>query len=211
MAQETPTKGSRPVLTAMQQALQEVEVVEPGGAMQTALPLIQGAFVVYMGADPKMSVALQGRVFVERTETDEPEIGLDGKPLFESEVGGDGTPLYDHEGKPRMRPVHKFFETKTPSMEGTQAYDFSAMDLMGRRIKSRFLPVGGPDVRGKPFSSCEHAEHLRRFLRRRNRDGVQEFKILAGPAGSAVFNEYVRNKERQLHTQDQHTQETVGA
>jgi hypothetical protein len=161
----------------------DLEIAEPK-SMRVRLPLIEGAFVVYMGAARNKSVALVGRVYVNETETGE----------------------MNEDGSPRM------YVEKTVSPEGIQAYDFATHDTAGRLIRSRMVPKRKPyDDRlwGKPFSYCEHAEHLRMFLRMRNQAREREFELLIPPKMRQAFYDYVRVTEERLKVTSVETDEVI--
>lgn len=161
----------------------DLEIAEPK-SMRVRLPLIEGAFVVYMGAARNKSIALVGRVYVTETETGE----------------------QNEDGSPRV------YVEKTVSPDGIQAYDFATHDLAGRIIRSRQVPKRRPyDDRlwGKPFSHCEHAEHLRVFLRSRNPAREREFELLIPPKMRQTFYDYVRVVEERLKATSQETDEVI--
>ncbi len=161
----------------------DLEIAEPK-QMRTKLPLIEGAFVVYMGAARNKSVALVGRVYVSEMET--------------GELNEDQTP--------------RMYVEKSVSPEGIQAYDFATHDIVGRLIRARQVPKKRPyDDRlwGKPFSHCEHAEHLRQFLRMRNAAREREFELLIPPKMRQVFYDYVRVTEERLKLDAAETDEVI--
>jgi hypothetical protein len=178
-----------------------LEVLELVEEQQTRirLPLIEGAAVVYRGSMKNMSLAYVGRVYVQATET------------------GDK----DAEGKPIL------YVTKECSDEGTEGYDFATHDSRGRIITIWMTPSAGekrvvpgtktvltgnqlpPELRGRPFKTCEHPEHLRMFMRRRNANKEREFDILIPPRVRPVFDQYVARKESALRISEQQLQDTV--
>ena len=161
----------------------DLEIAEPK-SMRVRLPLIEGAFVVYMGAAHSKSIALVGRVYVTETET--------------GEANEDGTP--------------RVYVEKTVSPEGIQSYDFATHDTMGRVIRSRAVPKRKPyDDRlwGKMFCHCEHAEHLRVFLRMRNAAREREFELLIPPKMRQTFYDYVRVTEERLKSSTAETDEVI--
>ena len=79
------------------------------------------------------------------------------------------------------------------------SYDFTTHDSRGRLILERLVPAdAAPRLRGKPWQLVEHAEHLRVFLRLRDRNQDREFEVLVPPPDHERFRTYVGNKERSL-------------
>lgn len=159
-------------------------------------PLIEGAIVIYRGTNRKKLVALNGRVYVQETETG--DLDKDGKPIM--------------------------YVEKEAGDEGTQAYHFVTHDTRGKLIKMWLTPTTGvqktgdvtlqakalPEaLRGRPFARCEHPEHLRVFLRMRNKAKESEFTILVPPKSRATFNEYVRLREARMGYDQHQLEETV--
>lgn len=190
-AEETEEEGLEPV---------GLELVEERQT-RSRLPVIEGAIVVYMGSRKDMSLALVSSVYVNQVAT------------------GDK----DERGEDVM------YVTKEcdPNDVTTQGYDFSTHDTRGRFItmwltpqisEKRIVPgtktvLDGAklrvDLRGKPFKTCEHPEHLRRFMRYRNPNNEREFEVLVPPRVRQIFDQYVDRKERALRVSDQQLQETV--
>jgi hypothetical protein len=176
----------------------DLELVEEQKS-RIRLPLIEGAVVVYKGSRKNQNVAYVGRVYVTEIET------------------GDK----DEKGNPIM------YVTKECSDEGTHAYDFATHDLRGRIIQMWMTPGAGerkpvpgtattlmgsklpPELRGRPFKTCEHPEHLRVFMRMRNPNKEREFDILVPARVRPVFDQYVARKENALRISDQQLQDTV--
>jgi hypothetical protein len=163
---------------------------------RTRRPLIEGAVVIYKGTNRKKVVALNGRVYVQEIET------------------GDK----DQDGHPVM------YVTKECGDEGTQSYSFMTHDSLGKLIKMWLTPMTGAQkvaevtlqakqlpeaLRGRPFTFCEHPEHLRVFLRMRNAAKESEFTILVPPKSRQAFNEYVRLRESRLGYDQQQLDETT--
>ena len=79
------------------------------------------------------------------------------------------------------------------------SYDFSTHDSRGRLILERLVPAeAAPRLRGKPWQLVEHAEHIRVFLRMRDRNKDREFEVLVPPPDHERFRTYVGDKERSL-------------
>lgn len=101
---------------------------------------------------------------------------------------------------------------KTPITDGMTSYDFSSHDSRGRLIKVRMMPeTTASEVRGRPFQSCEHPEHLRLFFRAKNGAGDREFKVLVPPEHNAALQDYIRRVESRLHRVEEEYRETVTA
>lgn len=163
---ETPGLGPAGVASAPSsgldlsglQILEERQIVPPA-------PVIDGAAVVYLGADRNPSIPMRGRLNVSRFETAPGE----------------------------------FQTIKSVSDEGFYNYAFESHDALGNMIYQAI--VGGkapPDLQGRPWKRCEHPEHLRLFMRRKNRAQQAEFKVLVPPAKQAEFMNYVIMKERAI-------------
>lgn len=176
----------------------DLELVEEQKS-RIRLPLIEGAVVVYRGARKSASMAYVGRVYVNEVET------------------GDK----DEKGQPIM------YVTKECTDEGTHGYDFAPHDTRGRLVTMWLTPGAGekrvvpgtktilsgsklpPDLRGRPFKTCEHPEHLRLFMRMRNANKEREFDLLIPSNVRATFDQYVSRKENALRISDIQLQETV--
>ena len=130
---------------------------------EAAIPIVD-AIVVYLGANPKKSVPLKGRVM--------------------SETFGEGEDI----------------ETvKTPVIQsGFTPYDFSTLDNRGRPIKGRLIPANFPEesMRGRPFTACEHPEHLWLFAEMVDDNGYPEFRVFPAARHKRLMEEYFLRKQR---------------
>lgn len=100
---------------------------------------------------------------------------------------------------------------KQPNEEGgISGYDFTTHDIKGRPIVSKQLKGKvPPDLVGKIFCVCEHPEHLRRFMRMKDGNGVREFRVLVPPQYRASFEHYVRAKDQAVGAAAQQLTDTV--
>lgn len=120
--------------------------------------------IVYMGNNRNRSVARPGQIQVNKIQ-----VGFDAE---------------DH-------PVYE--ETKSAIQEGTQNYDFSSHDILGKIISERLMPQDtGPELAGKPFAFCEHLSHIQWFYDQKTDDGAKEFRILADRNDQALIQDFIR-------------------
>lgn len=102
--------------------------------------------------------------------------------------------------------------TKEASNEGIQAYDFATHDLAGRIIKSRLFPNAPrtmPELKNKPFSPCEHPEHLRRFMRAKNAAGEMEYEVLLPASSRNTFERFKQQREYLQGLRERELEETT--
>lgn len=192
---DTPTKGTAALGQTIEDRiasldLQQVDVNDNRAARLTA-PVIQDAFVIYLGADPKHSRAFVGRVVNE----EEPVEDKDGQPVL------------DRHGYP----VTRILSSRTMNDDSVQAYDFSQKDAKGRHIRSRLWKKGSPEIVGKPFTQVQHAEHLRLFYMARDNNGAFLYRLMMPPASRALWESYAQEKNRRLSVERRQTEETVAA
>lgn len=159
-------------------------------------PLIEGAIVIYKGSNRKKLVALNGRVYEQRTETG--DVDKDGNPVMyvEKEAGDEGTQAYHFVTHNSLGKLNKQWLTPTTGVH-------KVGDVT---LHAKALPEA---LRGRPFDMCEHPEHLRVFLRMRNKAKESEFTILVPPKSRATFNEFVRLREARLGYDQHQLNETV--
>ncbi len=152
-----------PVAPGKASKAQMQEVVLSDSIMRPEAPIVR-CRIVYMGNNRNRSVALRGQIQVQNIQT-----GFDEKnePIFET--------------------------SKSAIEEGTQNYDFSSHDALGRIIAERLMAQeSGPELAGKPFAFCEHIDHIRWFYEQKTDDGAKEFKILADRADQPIIQDHIR-------------------
>jgi hypothetical protein len=88
---------------------------------------------------------------------------------------------------------------------GFTPYDFSTHDLRGRQMTAKLISMKHPihRVRGKPFVTCKHPDHLWSFHRMRDGDGNPEFEILASGLDAQKIDEYFLRRTRTLRVVDE--------
>jgi len=140
-------------------------------------PVIEGGVVIYLGNSRRKSLSLKGKLFVERWEV----------PLDPA--------------RPGAPPV--FEVAKSASDEGgNTVYDFATHNSRRQLIVSRLVPgTADPRLRGRPWTFCEHPEHLRRFHRSRDRNGDREFIVRVPPSRLEQFKGFMAAQERVLGRQ----------
>ena len=100
---------------------------------------------------------------------------------------------------------------KEISKAGFSNYDFSKYGEDGEVVPGRlFQSPEDKDLDGRPFSVCEHPEHLRLFLRGKSADGHPEYEVLIPEAYHRFMEEYVRRKERFRTTVEHDYKDTGG-
>ena len=170
-----PPKDPRPAVTParLPPDLTGLTVIEERSVVPER-PIIDGAMVVYLGANRNPSIPLRGKIISQR---------------FEVAPG-------------------EFRVVKEVSDEGFYNYAFESHDLLGNLIIENILGDGAPpELRGRPRKSCEHPEHLRVFMRMRNRAGQAEFKIMVPAHKRAEFLNYVVQHERAMRAHEENVRE----
>ncbi|OFX03562.1 MAG: hypothetical protein A3E78_16705 [Alphaproteobacteria bacterium RIFCSPHIGHO2_12_FULL_63_12] len=100
---------------------------------------------------------------------------------------------------------------KEISKSGFSNYDFNKYGDDGEVVPGRlFQSPGDKDLDGRPYSVCEHPEHLRLFLRGKSVDGHPEYEVLIPEAYHRFMEEYVRRKERFRTTVESTYKDTGG-
>lgn len=148
--------------------------------VEIGMPLIPRARVVYVGSHPKKNEPIRGQMVTES---------------WESEPAVEADPARGIKARPAVMEY-----SKTPTTEsGITSYNFAIRDERGRILTQRLMPRdANQKVAGKPWGVCEHPEHLRYFLRKRDRAGVREYEVLIPMAKRAAFDNYVSDKERAI-------------
>lgn len=98
----------------------------------------------------------------------------------------------------------------TPILEGTEVYDFGAIDATGKAIVSRLVPSNMPEqYRGRPFLKIRHPAHLATLFKMKDRNGNREFEVMPSKATEEAFMAYLKRHERALRVQEQQLEETL--
>lgn len=94
--------------------------------------------------------------------------------------------------------------------EGVTPYDFTMRDAAGRIIRQRIYSGPVTEAVGKPWAKCEHAEHLRHFMRSKDLAGNRLYSVIIKDKYRPVFDNYVRDRARTLRAEDDKVSETIG-
>ena len=105
--------------------------------------------------------------------------------------------------KPVMDAAGKLRVLKEVTIVGNHNYDFVKFSEAGELIEAKLHEDSDADLNGRPYSPCEHPEHLRLFLRQKNSEGGADFEVLIPAPYHRFMEEYVRRKER-FRTQVEH-------
>lgn len=98
----------------------------------------------------------------------------------------------------------------TPTMNGTEAYDFTSIDSDGEPILSRITPPqAGPKLGGRPRLKVHHPQHLVEFFRMRDANDQQEFEVMVIGRDRPLFERFLLAHQRAVKIEEQSVDEVA--